>query len=286
MESIMDNPGSNTPASFASATAFDPSAVSAYLAALPPLTNVQRQAFREQFTRAQCVAAAGTRAEGAAVLAEAVAWVPLVRDALERYPKPLRRYGQSRFAWLLECIQDLGRAKEIQDTPGAGGCTPSRRSERNLDKALRARDDLVLALGVLAEGDQAEGARLAAAAGAADTKEALVASLHALARLAGRWLERDDHAARALVASIDLTTADVEGANALARAVSTGNGVPEVHLEGQDPPAVNLAVGRVLLEMGLAMQVFERVHRWEERVPQLVPGPASRAVLAPEPTGR
>ncbi len=72
----------------------------------------------------------------------------------------------------------------------------------------------------------------------------------------------------------------------MVRAVSTDNGVPEVHVEGQDPAAVNLAVGRVLLEMSLAMQVFERVRRWDERVPKLVPGPASGAVLAPEPTGR
>ncbi len=138
---------------------------------------------------------------------------------------------------------------------------------------------------MLAEGDEAEGARLAAAVGTADTKEALIVSLRALARLAESWLERDDHAARALVASIDLTIADVEGAHAVARAVSTGNGVPEVHVEGQDPPAVNLAVGRVLLEMGLAMHVFERVRRWDDRVPQLVPGPASGAVLAPQRTG-
>lgn len=281
----MDNPGSTPRASFASTTAFDPSAVSAALVTLPPLTNVQRQAFREQFTRTQCIAAAGTRAEGAGVLVEAVGWVPLIHDALSRYPKLLHRYGRTRFAWLLECIQDLERAKEIQDTPGTSGGTPSRRSERSRDTALRTRDDLVLALGVLAEGDEAEGARLAAAVGTADTKEALVVSLRALARLAGSWLERDDHAARALVASIDLTIADVEGAQAVARAVSTGNGVPEVHVEGQDPPAVNLAVGRVLLEMGLAMHVFERVRRWDDRVPQLVPGPASGAVLAPQRAG-
>lgn len=87
------------------------------------------------------------------------------------------------------------------------------------------------------------------------------------------------------VASIDLTTTDVESALAAARAVIDAEGVREAHAAGQDPPAVSLAAGRVLLEMGLVLRVFERAHRWDERVPELVHGPASRAVLAPEPAG-
>jgi uncharacterized protein (DUF2267 family) len=280
----MGNPVSNVPAASSTTAAPDPSVVVAHLAALPPLTDVQRQAFREQFTRAQCTAAAGDRAEGTAVLAEALDWVPLIHDTLSRYPALVRRYGRTRFAWLLECIRDLDRAKEIQDTRSTGSSTPSARSERNRYAALRARDDLILALGVLAEGNEAERALLAATMGTTDTKEALVSSLRTLAQLAADWLERDDHVARALVASIDLATADVEAARAAARALSTGDGVPEAHAEGQDPPAVNLAVGRVLLEMGLVLRVFERIHRWDDRVPELVPGPATRVVLTPAPT--
>lgn len=278
----MGNAVSRARASFASTAAPERSVVGACLAALPPLTNVQRQAFREQFTRARC-SAAGARVEGTAVLAEALAWLPLIEDALSRYPRLVRRYGRARFAWLLECIWDLDEVKEIQETRSAESGAPSRRSARAIDAAIRAREDLTLALGVLAEGDTAERARLAPAVGAADTPEALAASLHALARLAGDWLERDDHAARALVASIDLTAADVELALAAAHAVVSGHRAPEAHEEGQDPPAVNLAAGRVLLEMGMARHVFEGAHRWDERVPQLVPGPASGSVLARGP---
>ena len=279
----MANVVSRARASFASTAAPERSTVGAYLAALPPLTNVQRQAFREQFTRARC-SAAGARTEGAAVLAEALGWLPLIDDALSRYPRLVRRYGRTRFAWLLECIWDLDEAREVQDMRGAGSGAPSRRSERARAAAVCARDDLILALGVLAEGEPTARASLASAVSAADTPEALAASLHALTRLAGDWLERDDRAARALVASIDLTAADVEVALAAAHAVSSRNGVPEPHDEGQDAPAVNLAEGRVLLEMGLARDVFELAHRWDERVPQLVPGPASRVVLASGPT--
>ncbi|APR87303.1 hypothetical protein A7982_12652 [Minicystis rosea] len=240
---------------------------------------MQRQAFRKQFTRAHC-SAAGASAEGAAVLAEALGWLPLIEDALARYPRLVRRYGRTRFAWMLECVWDLWEAKERQEAPSEGMGTPSRRSARARDAAMCARDDLILAISVLAEGDKAEHARLAPALGDAESPEALAASLHVLARLAGDWLEREDHAARALVASIDLTVADVEVALAAAHAVISGNGVPEAHDEGQDPPAVHLATGRVLLEMGLARHVFERAHQWDERVPQLVPGPASLVVLA------
>ena len=114
----MGNPVSSTPTASSTTAAPDPSVVGAHLAALPPLTNVQRQAFREQFTHAQCTAAAGDRAEGTAVLAEAIEWVPLIHDTLSRYPALVRRYGCARFAWLLECIRDLDKAKEIQDTRG------------------------------------------------------------------------------------------------------------------------------------------------------------------------
>jgi hypothetical protein len=42
--------------------------------------------------------------------------------------------------------------------------------------------------------------------------------------------------------------------------------------EQRNLPTANRIAGRVVLEMGLAMRVFERAHRWEKRVPLLVPG--------------
>jgi hypothetical protein len=242
-----------------------PSVVSTYLAALVPLTNVQREVFREQFTPPQCDENGG-RLDAGAVLADALKWIPSIGDTLTRNPLLVRRYSGIRFAWFLECIRELSERLDIQDTLKGEGGMPSPRSERAQQTAKRMRDDLLLAVSVLAEGDDDERARLAAASGSAATQEALIASLHAMTRLADDWLERDSHTARVLVASVNLTVADVEAASAVAHALSHDSS------EQGNLPTVNRIAGRVVLEMGLAMRVFERAHRWEERVPLLVPG--------------
>jgi hypothetical protein len=84
---------------------------------------------------------------------------------------------------------------------------------------------------------------------------------------------------RALVASVDLTEADVEAARAAAHAMAPRQDVSDE--EHANLRAVGRAEGRVLLEMGLAMRIFERAHRWDRRVPRLLPGPATRLALAP-----
>jgi hypothetical protein len=247
-------------------------AVGSLLASLPPLTNAQRHAFRDQFTPAECDAAAAG-ADAAAVHAEAVTWLPTVERTLVRRPLLVRRYGRARFAWLLECVRDLGDALHMQ---GAA------RAVKRAGVAARCvRDELVEALGILSCGDEAECARLVVSAGTADTVEALAASLHALARLADDWLDRDAPAAKALVASVDLTTADVEAARAAAHTVAgTAVEPPREGHTGHEPAALVRDAGRVILEMSLVMRVFERAHRWHPRVPRLAPGPATRARLS------
>jgi hypothetical protein len=244
----------------------DPSVASTYLAALVPLTNVQREVFREQFTPPQCDENGG-RLDAGAVLVEALKWLPLIDDTLTRNPLLVRRYSRTRFAWLLECIRELSERLDIQDTLKGVGGMPSPRSERTHQTAKRMCDDLLLAVSVLAEGDDDERARLAAATGSLATHEALIASLQAITMLADDWLDRDSRTARVLVASVNLTTADVEAATAVARALSHDNNGGEQ----RNLPTVNRIAGRVVLEMGLAMRVFEQAHRWDQRVPLLVP---------------
>ncbi len=256
----------------------DASVVGALLASLPPLTNIQRQAFREQFTLAQCDAI-GLLAEAPSVHREALAWVRPIDRTLTRHSLLVRRYSRTRFAWFLECIRDLGEGLEIR----RGGETPPstfhERVERVQRAALRIREELIEAISVLASGDERESERLAEAAGATDTPEQLGASLHALARLAVEWLDHEGPVARALVASVALTEADVEAARAAAHALAPRQDVSEE--DHANLRAVDRAEGRVLLEMGLAMRIFERAHRWDRRVPRLLPGPATRMALAP-----
>jgi hypothetical protein len=254
------------------------SLVGALLATLPSLTNVQRQAFHEQFTPAQCDAT-GVLAEVPAVCGEAIAWLRPIERTLARHPFLVRRYGRARFAWFLECIRDLGDALEIRrggdGAPDAEIAPP----ERVRAAALRIREELIEAISVLSTGDEGESARLAAAAGSTDPPEALAVSLRALARLAEDWTEHEGPATRALVASVDLCEADVEAARAAAHAVAANHG--GAGGGRNDVRAVVRAAGRVLLEMGLAMRMFERARRWDRRVPSLLPGPATRAALAP-----
>lgn len=256
----------------------DVSFVGALLAALPPLTNLQRQAFREQFTLAQCDAI-GMLAEAPSVYREALAWLRPIDRTLTRHSLLVRRYGRTRFAWFLECIRDLGEALEIRRGGDTTPATGQARAERVRRAALRIREELIEAISVLAAGDEQESGRLAAAAGAADTPEELSTSLQALARLAEDWIDHEGPVTRALVASVDLTDADIEAARAAAHAMAPRHGVREE--DHADLRAVGRAEGRVLLEMRLAMRIFERAHRWDRRVPRLLPGPATGLALAP-----
>lgn len=254
------------------------SLVGSLLATLPPLTNIQRQAFREQFTLAQCDAI-GVLAEAPDVYREAIAWLRPIEGTLSRHSLLVRRYSRARFAWFLECIRDLGDALEIRRGGDRPPGTLHARTERVRRTALRIREELIEALSVLANGDEHESARLVDAAGATDTPDLLGTSLRALARLAEDWTDHEGPLIRALVASVDLTEADVDAARAAAHAVGAGHAGHEG--DHGDLRAVGRAEGRVLLEMGLAMRLFERAHRWDRRVPCLLPGPATRAALAP-----
>ncbi|WP_437744402.1 hypothetical protein WME73_05110 [Sorangium sp. So ce302] len=68
----------------------DTSIVGALLAALPPLSNVQRQAFRQQFTLVQCDAL-GALAEAPDVYREALAWLRPIDRTLTRHSLLVRR---------------------------------------------------------------------------------------------------------------------------------------------------------------------------------------------------
>lgn len=256
----------------------DASVVGTLLASLPPLTNVQRQAFREQFTLAQSDAI-GMLAEAPSVHREALAWLRPIERTLVRHSLLVRRYGRARFAWFLECIRDLGEALEIRRGGDAPPSSFHERAERMQRAALRVREELIEAISVLVAGDEHESARLAEAAGATDTPEQLGASLHALARLAEDWIEREGSVTRVLVASVDLTDGDIEAARAAAHAMAPRQDVSEA--DHANLRAVGRAEGRVLLEMGLVMRIFERAHRWDRRVPRLLPGPATRVALTP-----
>lgn len=251
--------------------------VSAVLATLPPLTNVERQAFREQFTRAQCEEA-GMIGEPRWVLEQALSWLTPIGRTLLRRPLLVRRYGRARFAWLLECTRDLGEAIQIRQGDGHAGEGPHGRKERVQRAALRIREELIECMLVLTTGDDDERRRLLEAAGGdVDDEGLLASSLHALARLAEDWMDHEGPVTRALVTSVDLTRADVESARAAAHALLDAHRGREGH---DDLKSVGRTEGRVMLELGVVKRFFERARRWDPRVPALTCAPELRAALS------
>jgi hypothetical protein len=271
----------NEPA--ASQFAADLLTVTSTLAALPPLTDVQRKAFEGQFSVERCDKA-GVRTKAADVLADGVAWVPIIHKTLTAQSDAVRRYRLSRFVWLLESLQALASAIEAQKT-GVGSVEEARkRAENAYNAAAAMREDLLLVLGTLAGDTEADRNALETARGKVTDANTLAASLKSLATLAGQWLKREDAAAKALVESVDLTKADIDKAHRDADELiaATSSASVEGKREVRDTPPVNRIEGRVLLEMQLVMGIFESAHKRNKMVPRLIPGAGTRSFLAPK----
>jgi hypothetical protein len=244
------------------------------------LTQIERRAFREQFSEAQCDEF-GSRTKAEAVCRDARAWAPTIDAALRKHPEALRRYGRARFAWLLECIRDLSEALEAQRAAQGSVGASKRHASSVKEAALQARDELLETLEILVGGSAGERGALSTATGTTESPASIARSLRDLAELAEGWLKRDTEEAKALVTSVDLATGDVDTARRAAEALdrAVGDSALEGKSVARDLPSVNRVEGRVLLEMRTVMRVFERVHARSAVVPRLVPGPGTRSVL-------
>jgi hypothetical protein len=255
---------------------------------LPPLSIVEREAFRALFDDAQCIELGGkTKAEK--VLAEAAAWAGTIDAALKSHPNALRRYSASRFAFFLEQIRDLGRAIEAQARAPRGGADAGGALfllDLGRVAALSVREELLAVLRLLAGGNVRERELLELAAGSIANDEALADSLEGLATHAHKWLERRDAQTAVLVASVSLKESDVDSARsaemALREALKAQQAGPSSTRVPRDLPKTDRVEGRVLLEMRVLMDVFANARAKNRAVPRLVPGPATRAVLGAE----
>ncbi|UJR84867.1 hypothetical protein [Sandaracinus amylolyticus] len=256
-------------------------------ASYPTLGEAQQRAFLGQASTAKC-AELGARTKAEGVYREAQKWAPVIHAALQQHPVALRRYGRARFAWFLLCLRELGEGVAAQKGRQSKATSARSALERALDEGKAVRALLAEALELLAAGDPKAEAAYGAAFGSAETLESLRDSLAALAELADAQLRASDASTRALVESVDLTPDDVRLAREAHAALGAARSTRFVEgtASGQDEPATNRAEGRMLFEMRLAMGVFESAHRRTALVPRLVPGPATRATLAPSRTER
>ena len=279
-KSTADKP--KKPASSTAAKSRAHDVVERLLTEQPSLTEAQRGAFSARFSSAACEEMGGrTKSEG--VLTNALEWTGPMAKALKKHPQPLRRYGSARFAWFLESVRALADAREAQQIADGATGVAKARAQRAQKAALASREELLETLEALVEGaGEAEDA-VADAAKITDKADSIVTALRALAALAKGWLQRDDAAAKALVASVGLALDEITTAELAADTLDAAGA--DRTIEGRvvvrDLPAVNRAEGRVLLEMRGAMRIFAKANEKSREVPKLVPGKATRSVLAP-----
>jgi hypothetical protein len=261
------------------------SVVSVMLGGLPALTDLERSAFQAQFSDEQCDAL-GAKTKSEAVFKDGLGFASTISGALAKGPRLVRRYGAARLAWLLECLALLDeRRAEQASGKGGGAVVLKATAESAMAKAREVHDDLAATLETLIGGHEIDGAALDDARSDASTPAKMVDSLQALAKIGDGWLRRTDGESKALVASVDLTRGDVDLAWATAAALkdATDRATGKRVTGDRDSQPVNRIEGRVLLEMRLAMRLFEKARDANKSVPGLVPGPGTRSVLASHP---
>ncbi len=250
------------------------------------LANEDRAVLAAKYSDKQCeTKGAETKSEG--VLSDALGWVAIIDKELPKYPVELRRYSKTRFAWLLECVRALADERALQQTKGGAAGVLKVAVEQAVTKALAARREVVDSLEELVEGDAVAEAALSRALGSTVKPDRIVASIGTLCTYARQWLGQADAGSKKRVELAGLTLAEVETAeNAAATLAQATAGKT---LEGaaivRDTPAVNQIEGRVLLEMRAVMRVFNKANELNKKIPKLVPGKATRGVLARPASG-
>ena len=253
----------------------------AMLAGRAALTDRMRDAFRSQCTDARAEQLGG-ETKSALVLSEARKWCVIVDHVLTHLrPGQVIRYSADRLTFFLECVSELADtiASEGGRAVAAGAAAGSAAVAEQRVRAVR--NDLVLALTEIADGNQALETELSVARGESDTPSTVLDSLRSLADLGTKWATSFDPTLHALTQSVGLTRDDMSAATAAADALAgaLGGKTTSVARRGSDSVAVNRIEGRVVFEMGKAMAPFnDAAARGIGQT--LTPGPATARVLA------
>lgn len=249
------------------------------MAAIKRPTDAEREAFRSRCPDAQCDArGAATRARD--VLAETERAITGKDAVVKKYAAQMR-YGETRFGFLLECVQNLRAEIEHQDASRKQGGAFKWEVTRLTDEGKAHRTDLYGTLDeVVGEVTGADRDALDEAYGSAETPDGLCGSLLALADVAEDWLAREDSIAQSLVHAHELTRDDVDRARRVAQELKIAReGARECVAGSRDTPATNRAEGRVLFEVEVLDRAVRRVREKDRTVASLTLGPTLRRVL-------
>ena len=248
-----------------------PSVAVKLLGQLPAIDARLRQAYLATFTEAQCTGL-GEKTVAAAVLKEAVAWLPVLHRAVQR--GPVGGYSSRRLAFLAELVVAL--EDELEATGGHGGARAS-----TLTWARGVKADLVARLTFLCGGRAELLAQVLRRAGGEASVHEVRDALTGLIELATRW--RRDPLMELLADDADLTTARLGAAyNALEALARTDDVLREVVSDGGDSAGVNAIEGRILAELHVAHGAFRQARAAGAAAPALTPGPSLKKAFPAE----
>lgn len=252
---------------------------------LSPLGATTRAALRSLATDAQR-SDLGRQTKARGVLGDGVTMAITIDQQIATFPSLTETYVLPRFAYFLESLLALDALIEgsgaREEKLGAARGTAANAHER----ADKARTKLLNRLKRFAGKRDAETKEIDGVPAKARTNDDLSRSIGKAVELAQSWRVRTDavNVEAAKLAVLD----EAVIMNAITTAAALGGAHVDAALEGRknanDSPIVNLEEGNVLLEMAYAMEVFEEAHEENDVVSRLIPGPATRHVLAP--TGR
>jgi hypothetical protein len=266
---------SSESATAADRTHLDLSAVRAMHAALPALRPHARAAFMNQFSNERCERTGGAT-RGVDVRREAAFALRGIAQEITTHQASLR-YSTERLAFLFECLFAL------DDALTASRATLQSATARKATLAnaravvLQDRTALLLSLSLIAGERDAD--TLAQARGLADSNDNLVASTEALLALYRTWLAQDarrplfdSHGIAApVLASIEQHTTQLRAAMGTER--------EQAAPRATDSPAVNVAEGRLILELGQLDAAIEGAREQKTPIKSLLFGDTLRRAV-------
>ena len=239
-----------------------------------------RTVFLGRHTAVSCTLR-GEQTHGSKVLTECVGWLPLIKLGFEVGAADIIGYTPTRAALLVELLTDLGHCVEQQLAVQDGGTVLTHQRQRAEAAAPPLRSDLGDALQASfgAEDDDQRAllsksrSNAATPAGNLAALTGMVAQANGLLARGGIWKTKCEEGG--------LTAALVARADAAAKALEAA---AEQKLQGRvsqaDSPEVNEHEGRTTFEMHDVMAAFARANQRNKKVPLLVPGPGTRALLS------
>lgn len=250
----------------------------------PPLPKPLRVALRSLASDAQR-SDLGRQTKAVGVLADGVSIAVTADQHFATFPYLTETYAPARFAYFLESLLALdalveaGSAREAKLGAARGVATTG------YERAALARKKLLKRLERFAGKRTAEQDAIDQLPRQGRGNDALRRAVEKAAELARSWLGRQDADEVTLAQLAGLDHAVIAIAEQAAAALDAAH--VDATLEGRksshDSPIVNLEEGNVLLEMAYAIDIFDEAHEDNDVVPRLVPGPATRHVLASSP---